>query len=331
MDTCKLNKLQLYSVTEQCSKFLFSANFCCVVAQKNKGCCKNRLKRFCNRRKRARRYIPFSDCNRLALKELDVINSIQTMLRAITSTLFRRAGPLQTTQRWATRIQQQRTMFIQTQPTPNAQALMFMPGREVMPGGRGTADFPSIRVAGDSPLARKLLVINGVRSVFFGGDFVTVTKDDAIDWVVLRPEIFEVIMDFFTQGSEAVILSGSEHQPNEDTIIREDDDEVVAMIKELLETRMKPAVAEDGGSILYRGFDPETGVVKLELQGACSTCSSSSITLKNGVENMLSHYIPEVKSVEEVIGEGGDAVARANQKALSNMEKRLQESGVLRP
>lgn len=224
-----------------------------------------------------------------------------------------------------------RNMFIQTQSTPNAHAVMFRPGREVMPGGYGTADFPSVRVAGTSPLARKLFAINGVRSVFFGSDFVTITKDDPVDWAVLRPEIFEVIMEFFANGTEGVILQEGETVANADTLIMEDDDEVVAMVKELLETRVKPAVAEDGGSILYRGFDPETGIVKLELQGACSTCSSSSITLKNGVENMLRHYVPEVKSVEEVLPEHADEIQKANAEALSSMEKKLTESGVLQP
>lgn len=200
-----------------------------------------------------------------------------------------------------------------------------------MPGGRGTADYPSIRTTSSSPLARKLFSIDGVRSVFFGSDFVTITKDDPTDWTVLRPEIFEVIMEFFTDGSESVITQEGEAVINADTVITEDDDEVVAMVKELLETRVKPAVAEDGGSILYRGFDPETGVVKLELQGACSTCSSSSITLKSGVENMLRHYIPEVKSVEEVLNEEAGDAQKANQKAFNDIEKRLQDSGILRP
>lgn len=257
------------------------------------------------------------------------------MLRTLAASVFRRSNSYPQHVEWSGLSVLgnvfRRSMFIQTQPTPNAHALMFMPGREVMPGGKGTADFPSLRAASNSPLARKLLGISGVRSVFFGGDFVTITKDDPTDWTVLRPEIFEVIMDFFTQGSEPVFVSDGEHTANEDTIITDDDDEVVAMIKELLETRVKPAVAEDGGSIVYRGFDVTTGTVKLELQGACSTCSSSSITLKGGVENMLRHYIPEVKAVEEVFSDNGDEVMRANQKAFSEVEKQLNESGILRP
>lgn len=222
-------------------------------------------------------------------------------------------------------------MFIQTQPTPNAHAVMFLPGREVMPGGTGTADFPTLRSATTSPLARKLFAINGVRSIFLGPDFVTVTKDDPVDWAVLRPEIFEVVMEFFTDPAEDVITRDGQIAANQDTVILDDDDEVVAMIKELLETRVKPAVAEDGGSIVYRGFDVDEGVVKLELQGACSTCSSSSVTLKGGVENMLRHYIPEVNRVEEVLGEHADDLQQANTKAFNDVEKRLRDSGVLRP
>lgn len=222
-------------------------------------------------------------------------------------------------------------MFIQTQATPNAHAVMFLPGREVMPGARGTADFPNKQSTKISPLARKLFGIDGVRSIFFGADFVTVTKNAPVDWAVLRPEIFEVIMEFFTDASQNVILQQDEQVPHPDTLITEDDDEVVAMIKELLEMRVKPAVAEDGGSIVYRGFDQDSGTVKLEMQGACSTCSSSSITLKNGVENMMRHYIPEVKHVEQVVGEDADAVEQASAKALSDVEKRLEESGILRP
>lgn len=223
-----------------------------------------------------------------------------------------------------------RGMFIQTQTTPNAHAVMFMPGREVLPAEAGSVDFPNLRAAAVSPLARNLFAVDGVEGVFFGNDFVTVTKDDAVDWTVVRPEVFEVIMEFFTDGTQPVISEGS-IEFHSDTAISEDDGEVVAMIKELLETRVKPAVAEDGGSILFRGFDPEDGIVSLELQGACSTCSSSSITLKSGVENMLRHYIPEVKGVKEVLSKHADAAQKASAKALSDMEKRLEEQGVLRP
>ena len=144
-------------------------------------------------------------------------------------------------------------------------------------------------------------------------------------------------MDYFTSntledGSVRLFENADEIQARSqnDTRISEDDSEVVAMIKELLETRIKPAVAEDGGSILYRGFDEESGVVKLELQGACSTCSSSSITLKNGVENMLSHYVPEVKKVVEVVSGERRELEEKNIQALQDMEKKLEQAGVLR-
>lgn len=247
------------------------------------------------------------------------------MLRQLSAAVFRSRPKLPTPFYQTTR-----SMFIQTQSTPNAHAVMFLPGREVMPGGRGTADFPTIRSTTQSPLAASLFAVSGVRSVFFGSDFITITKDDPIDWAVLRPEIFETVMDFFTTDSPQVILHDGDAVAHPDTLVNDHDTEVVAMIKELLETRVKPAVAEDGGSILYRGFDEQNGIVKLELQGACSTCSSSSITLKNGVENMLRHYIPEVKSVEEILGEHIDNLQKANLEALNEVERKLQEKGVLR-
>jgi NFU1 iron-sulfur cluster scaffold homolog, mitochondrial len=223
-------------------------------------------------------------------------------------------------------------MFIQTQSTPNADAVMFLPGREIMPGGVGSADFPDVRAAGPSPLARQLFLVDGVRGVFFGADFVTVTKDASVDWAVVRPEVFEVVMDYFMEDADVSVFDDSEGGSswNSDTAILEDDSEIVAMVKELLETRVKPAVAEDGGSIVFRGFDEETGVVDLELQGACASCSSSSVTLKSGVENMLRHYIPEVKSVREVPGAHVSSVNKANLDAFNKVEQHLKNSGILR-
>ncbi|KAK9740402.1 hypothetical protein RND81_03G032500 [Saponaria officinalis] len=186
-------------------------------------------------------------------------------------------------------------MFIQTQPTPNPASLMFHLGKSVMEAG--SADFPNARNAMNSPLARSLFSINGVTRVFFGSDFVTVTKTDEISWDILKPEIFAAIMDFYTSG-QPLFLDESTAASN-DTAIYEDDSETVAMIKELLETRIRPAVQDDGGDIVYRGFDPESGMVKLQMQGACSGCPSSSVTLKSGIENMLMHYVPEVKGVEQ--------------------------------
>ncbi|KAJ9540228.1 hypothetical protein OSB04_026734 [Centaurea solstitialis] len=190
---------------------------------------------------------------------------------------------------------QRRTMFIQTQSTPNPLSLMFYPGKPVMEVG--SADFPNARTAMNSPLAKALYGIDGITRVFYGSDFVTVTKSEDASWDFLKPEIFAAIMDFYSSG-EPLFLDAST-AASKDTAIHEDDSEIVAMIKELLETRIRPAVQDDGGDIEYIGFDPESGVVKLKMQGACSGCPSSSVTLKSGIENMLMHYVPEVKSVEQ--------------------------------
>ncbi|PIA58996.1 hypothetical protein AQUCO_00400095v1 [Aquilegia coerulea] len=186
-------------------------------------------------------------------------------------------------------------MFIQTEPTPNPSSLMFRPGKPVMEVG--SADFPNARSAMTSPLAKALFAIDGTTRVFFGSDFITVSKSDESSWDFLKPEIFAAIMDFYTSGQP--LFLDSSVAASMDTAIHEDDSETVAMIKELLETRIRPAVQDDGGDIEYRGFDPESGVVKLKMQGACSGCPSSSVTLKSGIENMLMHYVPEVKGVEQ--------------------------------
>ncbi|EXB36952.1 NifU-like protein 4 [Morus notabilis] len=198
-------------------------------------------------------------------------------------------------QKWGFLAGQRRSMFIETQSTPNPSSLMFYPGKPVMEVG--SADFPNARSAMSSPLAKALYGIDGITRVFFGSDFVTVTKSEEASWDFLKPEIFAAIMDFYSSGQP--LFLDSETAAAKDTAIHEDDSEIVAMIKELLETRIRPAVQDDGGDIEYRGFDPETGVVKLRMQGACSGCPSSSVTLKSGIENMLMHYVPEVKSVEE--------------------------------
>lgn len=141
----------------------------------------------------------------------------------------------------------------------------------------------------------------GITRVFFGSDFITVTKSEEASWDFLKPEIFAAIMDFYSSGNPVFLDSST--AASMDTAIHEDDSETVAMIKELLETRIRPAVQDDGGDIEYRGFDPDTGVVKLKMQGACSGCPSSSVTLKSGIENMLMHYVPEVKAVEQELDE----------------------------
>ncbi|XP_074063963.1 NFU1 iron-sulfur cluster scaffold homolog, mitochondrial isoform X1 [Macrotis lagotis] len=186
-----------------------------------------------------------------------------------------------------------RCMFIQTQDTPNPNSLKFIPGKPVLVSQ--TMDFPTPATAYRSPLARQLFRIEGVKSVFLGPDFITVTKEsEDLDWNLLKPDIYATIMDFFASGLPIV---------NEETLstetVTEEDDEVVAMIKELLDTRIRPTVQEDGGDVIYKGF--EDGIVQLKLQGSCTSCPSSIITLKNGIQNMLQFYIPEVEGVEQVV------------------------------
>lgn len=193
-----------------------------------------------------------------------------------------------------------RNMFVQTQDTPNPNSLKFIPGRVVLESG--TMDFSGPRDAYCSPLARQLFRIDGVKSVLLGPDFITITRANAnTEWKVIKPDVFATIMDFFTSGLPVVNEADA---PRADTAPSEDDDEVVAMIKELLDTRIRPTVQEDGGDILYRGF--EDGVVKLKMQGACTSCPSSIITLKNGIQNMLQFYVPEVEGVEQVKDEDMD-------------------------
>ncbi|MEW5299678.1 MAG: hypothetical protein WDW38_004268 [Sanguina aurantia] len=197
---------------------------------------------------------------------------------------------------------------------------MFIPGKTVMENG--SQEFNNARAAMASPLANKLFGIDGVTKVFFGSDFITVTKTDAVSWAVLKPDIFASVMDFFASGEP--IVHSTEALSSSDTAIHEDDDEIVAMIKELLETRIRPAVQEDGGDILFRSFDEATGIVMVKMQGACSGCPSSAITLKSGIENMLKHYVPEVKSVVEAPPDEDDLmVAKMSDSEFSKLEAQL--------
>ncbi|KAI6073585.1 NFU1 iron-sulfur cluster scaffold-like protein, mitochondrial [Aix galericulata] len=198
-----------------------------------------------------------------------------------------------------------RCMFIQTQDTPNPNSLKFIPGKEVLESR--TMEFSTPAAAFCSPLARQLFRIEGVKSVFFGPDFITITKENEdLDWNLLKPDIYATIMDFFASGLPVV----TEEAPRTDTAPSEEDDEVVLMIKELLDTRIRPTVQEDGGDVIYKGF--EDGIVQLKLQGSCTSCPSSIITLKNGIQNMLQFYIPEVEGVEQVVDDDDDVEKEAN-------------------
>ena len=178
-------------------------------------------------------------------------------------------------------------MFIQTEATPNPATLKFLPGQDVM-GAGGAANFTSTDSAKRSPLATGLFTIEGVDGVFLGADFITVTSSGAKDWDVLKPQILGAIMDHFSSDQPVI----TEEAAAADT---SGEDSVVTQIKELLDTRVRPAVAQDGGDIIFHGF--EDGIVYLEMHGACAGCPSSSATLKHGIENMLKYYVPEVVEV----------------------------------
>jgi Fe-S cluster biogenesis protein NfuA len=183
-------------------------------------------------------------------------------------------------------------MFIQTEPTPNPATLKFLPGRAVLE--HGTLDIRDKAGAAQSPLAERLFDIGGVSGVFFGSDFIAVTKQDG-DWQQLKPSILGAIMEHFMAGTP--LLRAEEGQPaaDHDEFFSPEDSETVATIKELIETRVRPAVANDGGDITFRGF--KDGIVYLNMKGACSGCPSSTATLRHGIQNLLRHYLPDVVEV----------------------------------
>jgi len=184
-------------------------------------------------------------------------------------------------------------MFIETEQTPNPATLKFLPGRSVM--ASGTLDFPDPAKAERSPLAARLFQIEGVAGVFLGSDFVTVTKTEGKTWQVMKPAVLGVIMEHFA-ANRPVLLA--ETAAPEAAAAGGEEDEITAQIRELIETRVRPAVAQDGGDIIFEGF--EDGVVYLHMQGSCAGCPSSTATLKSGIENMLKHYVPEVVEVRQV-------------------------------
>ena len=186
-------------------------------------------------------------------------------------------------------------MFIQTESTPNPATLKFIPGQDVLEVG--TADFPAPDTAAASPLARRIFGVEGVTGVFLGIDFITVTKAEGVEWAHVKPAILGAILEHFQSGEPALeggpAAAGAGHTAHDGP-----DSEIVGQIKELLDTRVRPAVAQDGGDITFHGF--ERGVVYLHMKGACAGCPSSTLTLKMGIENLLRHYIPEVTEVRPV-------------------------------
>ena len=227
--------------------------------------------------------------------------------------------------------QAKRTIFIQTEDTPNADALKFRPNHEILP-----EDFPAsfleyltprstLAAPHPSPLAANLLNVDGIKSVFYGRDYITVTKDSSTPWPHVKPEVFALITEAVTSGQSIVNTvaqkDGEEHGQSGFSEAAEydpKDEEVVAMIEELLETRIRPAIQEDGGDIEFRGFID--GQVMLKLRGACRTCDSSTVTLKNGIESMLMHYIEEVKGVQQVM----DAEEEIAMKEFEKFEEKLK-------
>ncbi|MVO15034.1 NifU family protein [Parasedimentitalea huanghaiensis] len=186
-------------------------------------------------------------------------------------------------------------MFIQTESTPNPATLKFLPGQTVLEVG--TADFPTAETSGKSPLATRIFAVSGVAGVFFGNDFVTVTKAENVEWDHIKPAILGAVMEHYQSGQPVMADDGAAPASGHAEHSGEDG-EIVDQIKELLDSRVRPAVAQDGGDITFHGFD--RGVVYLHMQGACAGCPSSTLTLKMGIENLLRHYIPEVTEVRPV-------------------------------
>ncbi|KAI9802493.1 MAG: hypothetical protein M1825_002878 [Sarcosagium campestre] len=225
-----------------------------------------------------------------------------------------------------------RTIFIQTEVTPNPDALKFLPNHQVLPDSLSSPflEYLSPRATlappHPSPLAAKLLNIDGITSVFYGPDFITVTKATDTPWAHVKPEVFSLITETVTSGEQIVgtvenksAEAGQEGGQRDSLSYDESDSEVVGMIKELLETRIRPAIQEDGGDIEFRGF--ENGQVLLKLRGACRTCDSSTVTLKNGIESMLMHYIEEVKGVNQVLDQEEEIAIQE----FAKFEEKLKE------
>jgi len=193
-------------------------------------------------------------------------------------------------------------MFIQTEDTPNPATMKFLPGREVT--GGPAVDFENEAAAqAGSPLAAALFELEGVERVFLGADFVSVSKAEAVEWPHLKPGVLAAIMDHYVAG-QPILTGEAEDGANNDPSAEDykgEAAEVVATIQELIETRVRPAVAQDGGDIVFQNFDEESGVVTLHMRGACAGCPSSTMTLKAGIENLLKHYLPQVTAVEAAI------------------------------
>lgn len=219
--------------------------------------------------------------------------------------------------------QSARFLSFKTYPTPNANALKFVsPELAISPLENSTFEFSSSLQAVHSPLARRLFQLPGVKSVMIGHDFLTVNKLDHVNWATLRPEVVELLDTFLTKKEEPVLTKELLEQ-NDSLAASEDDSEVVSMIKELIDTRIRPAIQDDGGDIEYKAFDEQTGTVFLKLQGACKSCSSSEDTLKGGIEAMLKHYIEEVREIVQIL----DPEEEIANREFERLEHRLRSRG----
>jgi NFU1 iron-sulfur cluster scaffold homolog, mitochondrial len=192
-------------------------------------------------------------------------------------------------------------MFIQTESTPNPRTLKFLPGRDVL--GQGSREYADADGAESSPLAQALFAVDGVERVYLGGDFLTITRSEGIEWPHLKPHVLAAIMDHYTSGRAALgDTSAPADETDEADIVYEGEAaDIVKELKEIIDARVRPAVARDGGDITFHSWDHDAGIVRLNMRGSCAGCPSSTITLKQGIENMLRHYVPEVNGVEQVV------------------------------
>ncbi len=191
-------------------------------------------------------------------------------------------------------------MFIQTEDTPNPATLKFLPGRDVTGADNPPRDYSRGEGVADAPLAEMLFMIPNVTRVFFGQDYISVTRSDDTDWKFLKPAVLGAIMDFYVAGG-VPLLDQIEKEAAEPQVYEGETLEIVEQIKELIDLRVRPAVAQDGGDIVFHHFDEKDGAVYLEMRGACAGCPSSTMTLQHGIENLLKHYVPEVTRVEPAL------------------------------
>ncbi|CAG90379.2 DEHA2G08492p [Debaryomyces hansenii CBS767] len=220
-----------------------------------------------------------------------------------------------------------RFLSFKTLETPNPNALKFIsPECQILPIPSKTFEFTSTLQAIHSPLALKLFKLHGVRSIMLGEDFLTVNKQDHINWAQLRPEVVDLLDGFLTSKKESVVTKELIEESEREIESSEDDSEIVSMIKELIETRIRPAIQDDGGDIEFKGFDEETGNVFLKLQGACKTCSSSEDTLKNGIEQMMKHYIDGVQEVIQILDPEEEIALKEFDRLEQKIKQKSQDS-----